>query len=411
VHSKLAAAVRDNVHHRSYLPAFGFRELRATIARFYQTKFQMAVSPDQVVVGPGSKSLLYALVMALGEEIILPQPSWVSYAPQAHILGKPVLWVPMALKCDYCLKVNDLRRKMEEDKEEWGNPELLILNSPHNPTGTMMPPEKVQELADFAREEQLMVLSDEIYALVAHGGVPHVSIAYHYPEGTIVLGGLSKHLSLGGWRFGVAILPAGRTGEALRRALQNIAGSIWSCVAAPVQHAALVAYSNDPDIDGYIDLCTRLHTVRTRFLYQSLADAGIACAEPKGAFYLYPSFNKWKKPLAAQGVRTSDDLAMHLLEKYELATLPGSAFGSPPEDLSLRLSSSYLDAGTDEKAASLVEAFLSDPRPEHLIENHHPELREAATRLAEFTASLQHNHKLKNPTGKTHTRSKKKANQ
>lgn len=408
VHAKLAEALRDNAHRRSYLPAFGLRELRETIARFYQNKFQMPVSPSQVVVGPGSKSLLYALVMALGEEIILPQPSWVSYAPQAHILGKPVLWVPMDLECEYCLEVDVLRQKMEEDKEEWGNPELLILNSPHNPTGTMMPPKTVQELADFAREEQLMVLSDEIYALVAHGRVPHVSIAYHYPEGSIVLGGLSKHLSLGGWRFGVAILPAGRTGEALRRALQNIAGSIWSCVSAPVQYAALVAYSNDPEIDGYIDLCARLHTVRTQYLYDRLVDADIACAQPSGAFYLYPSFNKWRKPLAAQGIRTSDDLAIHLLEKYEMATLPGSAFGSPPEDLSLRLSSSYLDTDTDEKAAALVESFLSDPQPERLIESHHPQLREAATRLAEFTASLQNSHKPKNPNSKTHIRSKKK---
>lgn len=117
----------------------------------------------------------------------------------------------------------------------------------------------------------------------------------------------------------------------------------------------------------------------------------------------------YQSPITTLGVRTSDDLAVYLLEKYELATLPGSAFGSPPEDLSLRLSSSYLDASTDEKATGLVEAFLSDPRPEQLIENHHPQLREAASRLAEFTTSLQQNHKLKNSTNKTNARPKKQA--
>ena len=393
VHPKLAEALRSNLHQRSYLPSLGIRELRETIAQFYQLKFELAVSPDQVVVGPGSKALLYALVMALGEQLILTHPSWVSYAPQAQMLGKPVLRVPLLAEQGYQLEVDLLRQKMEEDREEWGNPELLVVNSPHNPTGTMLSPEKVQALAGVSRAERLMVLSDEIYALVAHGRVPHVSIAHHYPEGTVVLGGLSKHLSLGGWRFGVAILPAGQAGEALRRALQNIAGNIWSSVASPIQYAALVAYGNDAEIDEYVDLCARMHAARTRYLYERLVEAGVPCVEPSGAFYLYPDFGKWKEPLAALGIKTSDDLADHLLERYELATLPGSAFGSLPQDLSLRLSSSYLDMGTDEKAAELVEAFAADRDPERFIEAYHPRLREAANRLAKFATYLQQSDK------------------
>jgi aspartate aminotransferase len=393
VHPKIAEALRANVHQRSYLPALGIRELRETIAQFYQRKFQMAVSTDQVVIGPGSKSLLYALLLALGEEVILPQPSWVSYAPQAHLLGKPVLWVPTRPEQNYNLEVDILRQKMEEDKEEWGNPEVLILNSPHNPTGTMLPPDKVQALADFAREEQLMVLSDEIYARVTHSRIPHVSIAHYYPEGAVVLGGLSKHLSLGGWRFGLAILPAGRTGEALRRALRTVASSIWSCVTAPVQYAALVAYGNDPEVDEFVDLCARMHGVRTRYLYNKLIEAGISCPEPSGAFYVFPTFRKWKEALAERGVHTCEDLAMYLLERYELAALPGVAFGSPTEDLCLRISSSYLDAGTDEKALALVEAFKEDPDPDRFIENHHPRLREAASRFADLVADLERNQK------------------
>lgn len=389
VHPKIARALQDNVQQRSYLPALGTRELRETIAEFYQRKFQVPISRDQVVTGPGSKSLLYAFLLSLGEEVILPQPSWVTYGPQAHLLGKPVLWVPTRAEDNYHLEVDLLRHKMEEDKEDWGNPEVLVVNSPHNPTGTMLPPHKVQALADFAREEQLMVLSDEIYALIAHGQTPHVSIAHYYPEGTVVLGGLSKHLSLGGWRFGVAILPAGRTGEALRRALQNIAGSIWSCVTAPVQYAALVAYCNDPEVNEYIDQCTRMHSIRTRYLYDGLVEAGIPCAEPQGAFYVFPSFKKWKEPLAARGVHTCEDLATYFLESYELATLPGSAFACQPQELCLRLSSSYMDAGTDEKAIALVETFKEDPDPDRFIENHHPRLREAASRIAQFVADLE----------------------
>lgn len=238
-----------------------------------------------------------------------------------------------------------------------------------------------------------MVLSDEIYALTAHGHVPHESIAQYYPEGTVVLGGLSKHLSLGGWRLGVAILPAGRTGEALRKALQNIASSIWSSVTAPVQYAALVAYGGDSDIEEYVDQCRRMHAIRTRYLYDRLVEVGIPCVEPSGAFYLFPSFGQWRASLAACGVRSSDDLSRYLLERYELATLPASAFGSPDQELSLRLSSSYLDAGTDEKATHLIEMFRADPDPERFVEQHHPRLREAAARLGQFAADLEKSQK------------------
>jgi aspartate aminotransferase len=388
VYPKIAEALRANVHQRSYLPAMGIWELRETIAGFYHRKFRMEVSPDQVVTGPGSKSLLYALVLALGEELILPQPSWVSYASQAHMVGKPVNWVPMSPDRDYQLDIGDLLRVMEDSRDNWGNPEVLVLNSPNNPTGTMLSPDAVRALAEFAREQRLMVLSDEIYALTAHCQVAHVSPAQHYPEGTVALGGLSKHLSLGGWRFGLAILPPGPAGEALRQALDCIAGSIWSCVAAPVQYAALVAYSDDPDVDGYIDQCTRMHSIRTRYLYQGLVEAGVPCVEPSGGFYVFPSFDRWKDPLAERGVHTADDLAMYLLENYQLATLPGSAFGCPPEELCLRLSSSYLDTESEEKVASLVEVFTQDPDPDRFIENHHPQTREATTRIAEFVAEM-----------------------
>ena len=388
VHPKIAQALQANVQRRSYLPALGMRELRETIANYYQEKFQMIVSPDRVVIGPGSKSLLYALLLALGEEIILQQPSWVSYAPQAHLLGKPVTWVPTRPESNYNLEIDVLEQKIAESQQNWGNPEVLIINSPQNPTGTMMPPETIEDLADFARDQGLMVLSDEIYALITHGRIPHASIAQFYPEGTVVLGGLSKHLSLGGWRFGVAILPPGRAGKALAHALQNIASSIWSCVTAPVQYAALVAYSGDPEIDEYIALCAHLHGIRTHYLYDVLDELGVPCVEPTGTFYIFPSFKKWKEPLAARGVHTSEDLAVYLLENYELVTLPGTAFNCSPEYLCLRLSSSYVDAGTDKKAEKLLKAFKKDPDPERFIEEHHPRMQKIASRFADFIDDL-----------------------
>ncbi len=388
VHPKIAEALGANAQRRSYTHALGIPELRSAIAQHYQRRFDLEVTPDQVAIGPGSKSLIFSCLMALGEEVILPQPSWVSYAPQAHILAKPVTFVPTRPETNYELELDVLEARIHESRHNWGNPEVFVVNSPKNPTGTVMRPDKVEALAGFAREHELMVLSDEIYALTVFSSIPHVSIARHYPEGTVVFGGLSKSLPLGGWRLGTAILPRENGGKALAHAISNIASNIWTSVTAPVQYAALVAYSGDPEIEEYIDLCARMHACRTRYLYRSIARLGVPCVEPAGAFYVFPCFEKWREPLAARGVRTDEDLALHLLESYEIATLPGSAFHSA-QDLCLRVSSSYIDAADDERAANLLTAFKQDPNPERFIRDHHPRLQKVAERFGEFIADLE----------------------
>jgi len=388
VHPKIAEALGANAHKRSYTQPLGIPELRKTIATHYSRRFDLDVAPEQVVVGPGSKSLIFSCLMALGEEVILPQPSWVSYAPQAHILGKPVTYVPTRPETNYELELDVLEARIHESRQNWGNPEVFVTNSPKNPTGTMTRPEKVEALADFAREHELMVLSDEIYALTSFSSIPHVSVAKYYPEGTVVFGGLSKSLPLGGWRFGVAVLPGENGGRALAHAISNIASNIWTCVTAPVQHAALVAYSGDPEIEEYIALCARMHACRTRYLYRTMKRLGIRCAEPAGAFYIFPCFEKWREPLAVRGVRSDEDLALYLLEHYEIATLPGSAFHSA-QDLCLRISSSYIDAATDEKADAVLAAFRADEDPERFIRDHHPRLQKVAERFGEFIADIE----------------------
>ncbi len=388
VHPKIAEALAASAQKRSYLPALGIPELRAKIATYYAEKFGLDVDPDQVAVGPGSKSLIFSCMLALGEEVVLPQPSWVSYGPQAHLLAKPITFVPTRPEANYELELDVLEHHIEESRRNWGNPEVFIVNSPKNPTGTMMHPEKVKSLAEFTREHELMVLSDEIYALSTFGTIPHVSIARYYPEGTVVFGGLSKHLSLGGWRVGVAVLPNWSAGRRLGHAIENIASNIWTCVPAPVQYAAIEAYSGDPDIEEYIALCARMHAARTRFLYETMVGLRIPCVEPAGTFYVYPSFERWREPLAARGVSTDEELALHLLEHYELATLPGSAFHAA-HDLCLRVSSSYIDAATDERADTLLAAFREDPDPERFIQDHHTRLHQVAQRFGEFVTDLE----------------------
>jgi aspartate/methionine/tyrosine aminotransferase len=196
-------------------------------------------------------------------------------------------------------------------------------------------------------------------------------------------------MSLGGWRLGVAILPPTAAGAALERAVQAIAGCIWSCASAPVQYAALAAYSGDQAIETHIRNCTKMHAIRTRYLYDALVEFGISCPEPTAAFYLYPSFARWRGPLAARGVETCRDLSHYLLENYDIAILPGSTFGDDPQALALRLSTSYLDMESDEQAQNIAAAFANDANPDRFINNHHPRLREVVTRLADFVSELE----------------------
>ncbi len=389
VHPTLARALQDNVHKRSYLPALGIPELRAAIAAYYSKKFDRPVSPEQVVIGPGSKALLFALMQALDADILLPTPAWVSYGAQAQLAGRPLLQAPMDPAADYAVDVDRLAHTIDQASTEWRQPDLLLLNTPNNPTGTVMSTEAVEAAATFARTRKMVIFSDEIYSLVTHPDITFASPAQYYPEGTVVFGGLSKHMSLGGWRFGLAILPPGEAGTQLARALQAIAGCTWSCVAGPVQYAALKAYSGSPEIENYIEACTCLHSARTNYLYEAFEEFGLACPTPQGGFYLYPSFARWREPLAARNVNTCQDLAMHLLDRYQIAVLPGSAFGDDPYALAVRISSSYLDAETEEQATTLIEAFQQNGNPEHFFQDHHPRLRQFNERMADFIGELE----------------------
>lgn len=381
VHPKLQLALRDNAYQKSYLAGQGLRELRVKVAEFYTRQFGRPIKPEQIMTGPGSKSLIYALQMALNAELILPTPSWVSYAPQARLLQRPVRYIPALPAEGYELTIEALDQTLHKSDHQT---KVLLITSPNNPTGRMYEPEFLQELADYCRKQALIVLCDEIYGLVPHGHIQHVSLAHYYPEGTVVLGGVSKHLSLGGWRLGTAVVPDHEEGRVLMTAMRAVAGEIWSSSSAPVQYAAIEAYDSDPDILNYIEECTRIHSIRTQYVWQALMRMEINCPQPAGGFYMFPNFDEHRDALNGMGIYTSEDLADYLLDEYQIATLPGTAFGTPAADLSLRLSTSYLDMENDEKAAALLNLFRKENYTPALMESAHPMMNEALQRLGAF---------------------------
>jgi aspartate/methionine/tyrosine aminotransferase len=342
LHPLLATALAEAAKKTAYAPVLGIPELRQAIAKYLARKRGLAFSSDQIIVAPGSKPLLFALLQVLEGDLLLPVPSWVSYAPQAKLAGRKVIGVETDSVDRHRLTPYALSQAMLQAHKDGANPRILIVNTPSNPTSSMFARADVEAIALWAREEGVTIISDEIYAELAHGWRQHISPASFYPEGSIVTGGLSKAFSAGGWRLGYAALPPTPEGTKAIVALRGLASEIWSSTATPVQEAAIVAYSQDESIEQYVHQSALVHGYLAGRLYKSLDELAVPCPHPAGGFYLYPDFSPWRSTLATMGITTGIELAHYLLEEWDIATLPGSAFGEPPESLRLRLSTSLL---------------------------------------------------------------------
>ena len=387
VHPKLKQALIDHADKKSYPAARGLPELTQAVARYYSHKLNLDYASEQVIIGPGSKALIYSLQAVLDADVFLPTPSWVSYGPQAQLLGRQYHYIPSRPELGYKLEISELDKLVAASS----NPcKLLILNSPNNPTGQVLCEADLIELADYCRSRNIWVLSDEIYFEVCHGNTPHKSIASFYPEGTFVLGGLSKHLSIGGWRLGVGLVPNTALGKQVLNKLTVMASELWSGVSAPIQYAAIKAYSMDPEIEQYVDDCCAIHGIRTRFIADALSDMGLMCTEPEGAFYITVNFDRYRTALLRLGIENSSQLCKYLLNEYSIATLAGSDFGIPEKTQSLRLSTSYLDIETEFDAQRLLSLYRSRLSVKTFMsEEHHPSTHGALNAFKCFVESLK----------------------
>ncbi len=342
LHPLLATALADAAKNTAYTPVLGLPKLRQAIAEYLARTRGLALSPDHIIVAPGSKPLLYALLQVLDGDLLLPVPSWVSYAPQARLAGRKVIGVQTDSQDCHLLTPYALSQALLQARRDGANPRMLIVNTPSNPTGSMFERADVESLALWARAEGITLISDEIYAELAHGWREHVSPALYYPEGCIVTGGLSKAFSAGGWRLGYAALPATPAGAKAMVALRSLASEIWSSAPTPVQEAAIVAYSPSESLEQYVYQSALIHGYLADHLYTTLIDLNVPCPRPAGGFYLYPDLSPWRTALATMGITTGSELVRYLLEEWGIATLPGSAFGEASDSLRLRLSTSML---------------------------------------------------------------------
>ena len=358
VPESVVQALRDHAHEKDYLPVKGLRELREAVAVFHKKQTGCSYMLDDVLIGPGSKELMFLLQMVYYGDLVIPRPSWVSYAPQARIASRQVYWVPTKEEENWLMTPEQLERFCEKDP---GRPRLLILNFPANPTGATYAPHELQAMAEVARKFGVVVLSDEIYGEVHHDGA-HASMATYYPEGTIIGSGLSKWCGAGGWRLGTFTFPESM--RWLQDAMAVAASETFTSTSAPIQYAAVTAFRGGSDIDEYLTTSRKVLKAVGRGVSAMLSENHISYPAPKGGFYLFPNFEHYRALLAERGILTSEDFCERLLNETGVAMLPSSDFGFPEEFLGARLSYVDFDGG---EALKLAKSLFS----QNSISEHH----------------------------------------
>ena len=381
--SIIVKELQKHAYQKDYLPVKGLLPLREAVARFHQRHDGLAISADNIIIGPGSKELLFLLQLSFEGDLLLANPSWVSYAPQAQIIGRTIHWLPTDAP-ELQLTASALEAFCEQNPKK---SRLLILNYPCNPTGSAFSEQQLQQIANVARKYHIIILSDEIYSRLNYDG-SHVSIARFYPENTIISGGISKWLGAGGWRLGTLAFPPNL--QWLLDAVSAAASETYSSTSAPIQHASIKAFSEDPEITVYVSRCCRLLKALCHEVQKRLHAHHITLPSPKGAFYLFPNFDHWRFALRSIGIKTSIDLCRVLLEETKVAILPGSDFGRPQSELSTRWSLVDFDGGTALQEVSLLND--NDDIPLEVLTRCCGTVLQGVDKVCEWLSSLELTH-------------------
>nr|WP_330372413.1 aminotransferase class I/II-fold pyridoxal phosphate-dependent enzyme [Lachnospira multipara] len=307
-----------------YTSNAGLKELRIEICNYLKRRYNLEYDPidETMVTVGGSEAIDVALrcMVDPGDEVLIPQPSYVSYLPCAVMAdAKPVI---INLK-----EENGFKLTPEELEENITNKtKILVLPFPNNPTGAIMNRDELAKLVPIIIKHDLYVLSDEIYSELTYGEERHVSIA-EFPgmkERTIVINGFSKAFAMTGWRLGYACGP-----KAIIKQMIKLHQFAIMCAPTNSQFAAVEALKNcDEDVNKMVEA----YNQRRRYLVNAFREMGLECFEPFGAFYIFPSIKKFGM--------TSDEFATKLLKEKKLAVVPGTAFGDCGEGF-LRISYAY----------------------------------------------------------------------
>ncbi|MEW6402409.1 MAG: pyridoxal phosphate-dependent aminotransferase [Chloroflexota bacterium] len=297
--------------HTRYTPPIGMKALREVIAEDAGKRYGLPIHPDQVVVSPGAKPNLFFPALALiepGDEVIYPNPGFPTYEAMIRVAGGVPIPVPLKEENNFSFDLDAFHQLVGERTK------LVILNSPSNPTGGVMPMGDLEEIATAAQKFNFWVMSDEIYARVAYenASVPSIACLPGMIDRTIIVDGFSKTYAMTGWRLGFGIMP-----RSLAHVVQLLLTHSVGCTANFVQIAGIEALTGPQD---QVQAVVSEYQRRRNAIVAGLNDIeGVTCQCPQGAFYVFPNIKSFGIP--------SSEMADFLLDKACVAVLPGSSFG------------------------------------------------------------------------------------
>jgi aspartate aminotransferase len=306
-----AACKAINSRYTHYGPAQGLPELREAIAEYISESRGIEVSAAEVAVTPGAKPIMFFGILACvdeGDEVIYPNPEFPIFESVINFVGAKPVPVPLKEEMDFRFDLDALRDSVSDKTR------MIIINSPQNPTGGVLLRSDLEVIAELAIENDIIVMSDEVYCKIMYDGAEHVSIASlpGMKERTIIIDGHSKTYAMTGWRLGYGIMPAD-----LAEQIAKLMVNSNSCTATFTQMAALAGLKGPQD--GVAERTAELKRRRDVIVDGLNAIEGITCKNPLGAFYVFP--NVTAMPM------NSDEFADYLLQEYAVATLSGTAFG------------------------------------------------------------------------------------
>jgi aspartate aminotransferase len=368
--------LRRQAHQKNYQAAKGDPRLREAVAHFHARHDGMETDSDHVLIGPGSKELMFLLQLVYYGELLVPSPCWVSYTPQARIIGRQVALLPTGYDDRWRITPDALEAHCHKHGDPF-RPRILILNYPGNPEGCTYTAEELRELADVSSRYGIIVLSDEIYGQLHHKG-EHCSIAKYCPERTIISSGLSKWCGAGGWRLGTFAFP--KSLGWLLDAMTAVASETFTSVSAPIQCASVRAFEGGPEIEAYLVKVRCILRALGNSLAETLRESGLRVHSPEGGFYLFVDFTPHAEKLQARGIHTSAQLCEQLLIDTGVAILPGVVFERPEAELTARVA--YVDF--DGAAALAACPSSGGPLPDHYLPHNCGSVLEAGRRIVEW---------------------------
>ena len=338
--------LQKNAHQKDYLNVSGLIELREEVAKYHSQKNQYNYNSESVIIGPGSKELIFQTQLVLDCDLLLPSPSWVSYEPQAQIINKKVHWIKTSAETNWHLDPEELDKTCDSLNSV---NKLLILNSPNNPSGTTHG--NLKEFANVAKKHNIIIIADEIYAELDFTG-EYKSVTHHYPEKTIVSSGLSKWCGAGGWRLGMLVFPDELS--YIRDSVRTVASETFTAVSAPIQYAAIKAYSEDHS--EYLENSRLILKMIGDYIYKELSSVGVMCQKPQGGFYMICDFSDVVNK--THEINNDKTLCQKILNDIGFAMLPGSDFGMEEDKLLSRIAFVDFDGS---KALKMISKEKSSP--------------------------------------------------